>query len=92
MIFTDHKPLKFLFESQNIKCPKIQRWALLLLEYNVNVEYCIGTLNVEANAFSRLSSQPADNSLTLRELEDVSDLAMGWHQWKLIVTSELSEG
>lgn len=46
VIFTDHKPLKFLFESRHLRNSKTQRWALLLLEYNVDIEYITGKLNL----------------------------------------------
>ena len=40
-VYTDHKPLKHLFTSE-MKNPRIQRWAIILGEYNCKIEYISG--------------------------------------------------
>jgi hypothetical protein len=51
--FTDHKPLTSLF-TKDMNNTKIQRWAVLLAEYNCKVEYHKGKLNVRADMLSRI--------------------------------------
>ena len=54
-VYTDHKPLKHLFTSE-MKNPRIQRWAIILGEYNCKIEYISGPKNVAADMMSRLSN------------------------------------
>ena len=54
-VFTDHKPLKHLFTSE-MKNPRIQRWAIILGEYNCNIEYISGPKNIAADMLSRLQN------------------------------------
>lgn len=51
-IYTDHQPLKWLF---NLKEPnaKLMRWKLKLEEYDYNIEYKPGKTNLNADALSR---------------------------------------
>lgn len=63
--FTDHKPLKFLFQSKTVKNPKFQRWSLLLSEYNAQIQYCTGKSNTRAHALSRLPVQSDHMSGTI---------------------------
>jgi hypothetical protein len=51
-IFTDHKPLTWMF---GVKDPssRLMRWRLLLEEYDYTVEYKAGKRNVNADALSR---------------------------------------
>lgn len=51
--FTDHKPLTSLF-TKDLNNTKIQRWAVLLSEYNCRVEYHKGKLNIRADMLSRI--------------------------------------
>jgi hypothetical protein len=48
----DHKPLKFLFSAE-MKNAKVQRWALIISEYNCNIEYLAGVKNTRADCLSR---------------------------------------
>lgn len=51
--FTDHKPLTSLF-TKDLNNTKIQRWAVLMSEYNCKVEYHKGKLNIRADMLSRI--------------------------------------
>ena len=53
---TDHKPLTSLF-TKDMNNTKIQRWAVLLAEYNCRVEYHKGRLNVRADMLSRIKQK-----------------------------------
>ena len=49
---TDHAPLRFLFSQKNT-VQRITRWALVLAEYDYEIEYLKGTENVVADPLSR---------------------------------------
>ena len=57
-VYTDHKPLTSLF-TELMRNTKIQRWAILLSQYNVNISYIKGVNNVKADFLSRLRNDPA---------------------------------
>ena len=48
---TDHKNLTYVNDSV---CPKVRRWKMLISEYDFDIEYIKGELNIPADAFSRL--------------------------------------
>ena len=66
--FTDHKPLTSLF-TKDMNNTKIQRWAVLLAEYNCRVEYHKGKLNIRADMLSRI-----------RQHDDISTFDVGYWQ------------
>ena len=70
VIKTDHKPLKYLFDSP-IQNKKIALWALSLSGYNCTIEYIKGKENVLADMLSRL---PADLEKDESENENVVDV------------------
>lgn len=49
----DHKPIEYLFNSKNTSS-RIHRWRLELLEFQFEVVYRKGKLNVCADALSRI--------------------------------------
>lgn len=53
VVFTDHKPLKWLW---NIKDPnsRLMRWRIKLEEYNFDIRHTPGVSNQVADAFSRI--------------------------------------
>ena len=51
-IRTDHKPLEYLFTSEQ-KNRKVQAWSLTLASYDCRIEYLKGTDNVCADLLSR---------------------------------------
>ena len=61
-VFTDHKPLKSLFTSE-MKNLRVQRWAIILSEYDCTFEYKTGRSNVAADWLSRLTTpdNPGNN-------------------------------
>ena len=50
---TDHKPIKSLFTAQ-IKSARVQKWAVLLSEFNCKIEYKKGKDNFIADMLSRI--------------------------------------
>ena len=67
--YTDHKPLMSLF-TKDMKNTRIQRWAVLMAEYNCKVEYRKGKLNVRADMLSRI-----------KQSDDISTYDVG--HWQL---------
>ena len=65
-VYTDHKPLKDLFTSE-MKNTRIQRWAIIMGEYNCKIEYISGPQNVAADMLSRLQGTPVANDLSDNE-------------------------
>lgn len=56
-IYSDHKPLQWLF-SQKDPSSKLIRWRLKLEEYDYEIIYKKGTLNTNADALSRIEMHP----------------------------------
>jgi hypothetical protein len=69
-IYTDHKPLKHLFTSE-MKNARVQRWAIMLDEYNCQIEYTSGKSNVTADLLSRLDTPAAeeDNDMEIEVVD-----------------------
>ena len=53
MLRCDHKPLE-PFLARDMKIAKLNRWAMLLLEYNITFVHIKGKDNILAGAISRL--------------------------------------
>ena len=69
-IYTDHAPLKHLFTAE-MKNARIQRWAIMLDEYNCSIEYTSGKSNTCADLLSRL---PANDEVFHDDIEiDIID-------------------
>ena len=49
---TDHEPLVWFQNSKN-PCSRVSRWRLKLAEYDFDVVYKAGKMNVNADAISR---------------------------------------
>lgn len=64
-ICTDHRPLKFLFDSSRalstVAAARIQRWAIALMGYDYSIEYKRSAEIPVADALSRLPSKSADS-------------------------------
>ena len=56
-IFTDHKPLIW-FQNSKDPCSRVTRWELKLSEYDFEMVYKAGKMNINADALSR---NPADS-------------------------------
>ena len=52
MVYTDHKPLKSLFTAE-MKNARIQRWGILISEYNCDIQYREGR-RMKADFVSRI--------------------------------------
>lgn len=55
VLFTDHKPLTYMFLPTSKPCARIERWVLRLQPYDFTVQYKQGKDNI-ADPFSRLSA------------------------------------
>ena len=81
-IFSDHKPLKYLFSESRpvpvLASARIQRWALTLSTYEYTIEYRPGTKIANADALSRLPQEtqhipipvPGDIKCLIQQLSD----------------------
>ena len=56
-VYTDHKPLKAMFQNE-IKNTKVQRWAMLIAEYGAPIQYIKGPYNQRADFLSRILVMP----------------------------------
>ncbi|GJY11301.1 putative RNA-directed DNA polymerase, eukaryota, reverse transcriptase zinc-binding domain protein [Tanacetum coccineum] len=54
-IFTDHKSLKYIFTQKKLNMRQ-RRWLELLKDYDANIQYHLGKVNVVADALSRKNS------------------------------------
>ena len=80
-VYTDHKPLKSLFTAE-MKNTRIQRWAILLDEYQVKIKYRQGIHNCRADFLSRICVEPTSNEnkesndiLAIEKLPTYDDLS-----------------
>jgi hypothetical protein len=71
-IESDHNPLVYIKDSKN-KTSKAGRWSEILTEYNYEIVYKPGKLNVKADALSRNSSEEQvlqeANSIRIEDFE-----------------------
>ena len=51
-LFTDHKPLKYLFSQKDLNLRQ-QRWVEFLASYHLDILYTPGKANIMADALSR---------------------------------------
>lgn len=70
ILFTDHKPLIYLFNMKNASS-KLVRWRLALSEYQFKIVYKQGRQNVVADALSRINYEPVE----LSELVDKAHIS-----------------
>ena len=66
---TDHKPLVW-FQNSKDPCSRVSRWRLKLAEYDFDVIYKAGTMNVNADALSR---NPTDDNKEKSKYLQVGD-------------------
>ena len=84
--YTDHKPLKSLFTAE-MKNTRVQRWAILLDEYQVKIKYRQGIHNGRADMLSRLRIKPTPEELE----EDKAILAIEQEPQKIPVEVKVHE-
>ena len=93
VIYTDHKPLSYLFDStrtvSQLASARLQRWALTLSAYSYSIEYKAGKSNGNADALSRLPlpdipteiPMPADTNFLLEHLNNTPVTANMIKRW-----------
>jgi hypothetical protein len=76
-LFTDHKPLEFIFSAKSRPCAQVERWILRMQSYNYVVRHIPGAKNI-ADSLSCLLSETGKTSETsemeeyLRRIVDIS--------------------
>jgi len=71
VVFSDHKPLQFIFNSEK-SSPKVLRWKMQLQEYNFRVEHCSGKSNVVADSLTRVNAMDFLPGETFVSEEEIS--------------------
>ena len=56
LIYTDHKSLKYVFTQKKLNMRQ-QRWLELLADYDIDLRYYPGKLNVVPDVLSRLPGE-----------------------------------
>ncbi|XP_038976913.1 uncharacterized protein LOC120107632 [Phoenix dactylifera] len=77
-IFTDHKSLKYIFTQKELNMRQ-RRWLELLKDYDLNIKYHPGKVNVVADALSRKSAVGTTALLTTQKqiLKDLHMMQIG---------------
>lgn len=75
IIYTDHRPLVYLFNLKN-PSSKLFRWRLLLSEYRFKIVYKQGSQNVVADALSRINYAPIELNKLTKDSEIVKAMAI----------------
>ncbi|CAH3973768.1 unnamed protein product [Pieris brassicae] len=74
LLYTDHKPLKWLFNHKD-PSSKLQRWRLKLEEYDYEIIYKKGKINSTADALSRYPVNailPTENPNNIPNPQDIT--------------------
>jgi hypothetical protein len=79
LLVTDHQPLKWLMESDELT-GKLARWALTLIEYNFKMVHRASLVNMDVDGLSRnLVPSQADATGARWHVDDGKDSLPGWH-------------
>ena len=62
VIYTDHKPLIYMFESAQLSVP-LQQWLDVILDYSFTIRYRAGVQNVVPDCLSRMFSAMYDRAV-----------------------------
>jgi hypothetical protein len=100
LLYTDHRPLEWLMTSQTLTGMHA-RWALTLQEFDFEVKYRKGLVNMNADGLSR-NLQPETEDLTgarehndlpgelvVKDPEPVASVMLAWQAW---AAADLPEG
>ena len=74
-IFTNHKSLKYIFNQSELNMRQ-RRLLELIKDYNLEVHYHLGKVNVMADALSRKSHQVEEAPLSLNHAEVLTHIAL----------------
>lgn len=76
-VYTDHQPLQSLLNAKD-PSGRLARWFLVLQRYQFRIHYLPGTLNVVADALSRLTKheETDENTPDLTTLEEAEPVCM----------------
>lgn len=69
-IYTDHRPLRWLFSLKDPQNSKFIRWRTKLQDYDFDIEYKKGKLNTNADALSRIEIHPIDTESMQVNIDD----------------------
>ena len=72
VVFSDHKPLEYIFNNPR-EIPKVIRWRLQLLEFDFKVQYLKGKENVAADCLSRINAMEFDDNALLIDENEVKE-------------------
>ena len=81
-LFSDHQSLQFMHTQKGLS-GRMARWAMTLSTYNVEIKYIKGTLNVVADALSRLMSMKD------RQFNSTGDLLSMYPELQPLIYQEL---
>jgi hypothetical protein len=70
ILYTDHRPLEWLMTSQTLT-KMHARWALILLEFDFEVKYRKGLVNMSADGLSRSPQPETEDNTGARMHEDL---------------------
>jgi hypothetical protein len=100
LLYTDHRPLEWLMISETLTGMHV-RWALTLQEFDFEMKYRKGFVNMNADGLSR-NPQPETEDLTgarehddlpgelvVRDPEPVASVMLAWQAW---AAADLPEG
>ena len=83
VLYTDHKPLTYLFKSTNL-CVALQQWLDIILDYTFAIRYREGVLNVLPDMLSRMyvaayrdGKWGVGNIISSNDLADAADIEIG---------------
>jgi len=65
-LWTDHKPLEFIYSARSKPSARIERWVLRLQPYSYSVKYLPGQMNI-ADSLSRLTKSDEAQSRNVAE-------------------------
>ena len=85
---TDHKPLVW-FQNSKDPCRRVSRWRLKLAEYDFDVIYKAGKMNVNADALSR---NPIDDNMEKSRYSQVDDIDTFMTSHEKMLSIKISQG